>query len=189
MWSFATKLIDADFPIILPNGLKTALSSNSKIIIETPELSAVEPQYLKDFSVQQLHGSHLEEYDVLKHLFLCHYDESIYSKVFKVSKNYLHMFHEVLHQDCEPLVHQDYTTSETNYFNLFDGLILQFFPESDQWKTNESLWKKIGLFCSVWAVFSAINKKDQVKVDDFLRARGIDGKLYHFVMFNILTKY
>ena len=178
LWSYVTKLINDDFPIILPNGLKMALPSNSKVFIEAPEFSEVEPELLKDFCIQHLDQGHLQEFDVLKHLFLTHYDEQIYNKVLKVSQRYLHIFLEFLNEKCSPLIHQDFTTCETYYFNLFDSLISNFYPESDDWKSNEPLWKKIGLFCSVWAVFSSVNKEDQVRVDDFLRIMGIDVPVY-----------
>ena len=175
---FLSKLINTDFPIILPNSTRISLPIGSKIIIETPNFLDIEENKIKDFAVQKIEKSNLEIYDVLKHLFLSKFDENVYSKIMKFSKGNLCTFQEFLHQHCSPLLDQDYTTSETNFFNIFYCLIKTYFPESNDWKTNDSLLQKIGLFCSVWAVFPSINKEDQVQVDDYLRYKGIDVPVY-----------
>ena len=175
---FISKLINEDFPIILPNGTRVSLPIGSKIIIETPTYLEIEDNLLKDFAIQKVECSNLDMFDVLKHLFLSNYDGTVLSKVMKCSQNSLCSFQEFLYQHCSPLIQQDYSTSESNFFNIFWCIIKKYFPESEEWKTNESLLQKIGLFCSVWAVFPSINKEDQIQVDDYLRYKGIDVPVY-----------
>ena len=163
VWSYVTKLINADFPVILPNGKKVSLPRGSKIFIEVPDFASIATVNLKDFCIQRLDNSHLGQFDVLQHLFFTHYDPEVYESVKIVSHNYLKIFQEFLNSKCVPLIQLDFTQSETNFFNLFDSLIKGFYPESNSWKENKSLLKKMGLFCSVWAVFPSINKKDQVQ--------------------------
>lgn len=162
VWSYVTKLVNTDFPVILPNGKKVSLPRGSKIFIEVPDFAAIAPVNLKDFCIQRLDNSHLGQFDVLQHLFFTRYDAEVYNSVKTVCHNYLKIFQEFLSSKCTPLIQLDFTQSETNFFNLFDSLIKGFYPESNSWKGNKSLLKKMGLFCSVWAVFPSINKKDQV---------------------------
>ena len=194
VWSYVTKLINTDFPVILPNGKKVSLPRGSKIFIEVPDFDEIAPVNLKDFCIQRLENSHLEQFDVLHHLFHTHYDAEVYNSLKAVCHKYLKIFQEFLSSKCEPVILLDFTQSETNFFNLFDSLIKDFFPESSSWKGNKGLLKKMGLFCSVWAVFPSINKKDQVSrgylynlnisdmykvaVDDYLRILGIDVPVY-----------
>ena len=176
--SFVTKMISDDFPIILPNGTRVALSPSSKIIIEAPNYMEIEAKNMKDFAIQNVNESNLEQFDVLKHLILSHYNEDVLSKLMKHTGAYLHDFNEFLNDHCFPLIHQDFTISEENFFNIFNCIIKKYFPESDEWKTNDSLLQKISFFCSIWAVFQSIGKEDQIKVDDYLRYRGIDVPVY-----------
>lgn len=175
---FVTQLIDENIPIILPNGKRVALPSGSKIIIETTNILGVSEQNLKDFAVQNVSQCHLEMFDVLNHLFVTQFDEKVLDKVMKFAKVNLPDFQDFLSRYCSPLIDQDFTISETNFYNLFFCIIKKYFPESDEWKRNESLLQKISLFCSVWAVFPSINKEDQVQVDDYLRYKGIDVPVY-----------
>ena len=178
LWAFVTKLINADFPVILPSGTRVALPPGSKIIIETSDYSELKANQLKDFAIQNIKENNLEEFDTLRNLFLTHFDEDIYNRVKKFARNYLHNFQEFLLEHCNPLIHQDCCTTELNFFNLFSSLIKNFYPESDEWKSNDSLWQKMSLFCSVWAVFPGVSGADQVKVDDNLRAGGTDVPVY-----------
>ena len=178
VWSYVTKLINKEFPLILPNGKKVSLPIGSKIFIEVPDFSAVEPVNLKDFCIQRLETSHLRQYDVLQHLFVTLYDQEVYDKVKEVCHKYLRIFQAFLASKCQPLIQLDFTQSEKNFFNLFDSLIKGFFPESSSWKNNSTLLKKMGLFCSVWSVFPSISSSDQVAVDDYLRVLGIDVPVY-----------
>ena len=163
VWSYVTKLVNTDFPVILPNGKKVSLPRGSKIFIEVPDFAAITPVNLKDFCIQHLDNSHLGQFDVLQHLFFTRYDAEVYNSLKIVCHNYLKIFQEFLNSKCKPLIQLDFTQSETNFFNLFDSLIKGFYPESNSWKGNKNLLKKMGLFCSVWAVFPSINKKDQVE--------------------------
>ena len=49
VWSYVTKLINADFPVILPNGKKVSLPRGSKIFIEVPDFASIATVNLKDF--------------------------------------------------------------------------------------------------------------------------------------------
>ena len=178
LFKFLQKLIDNEFPIVLPTSTRVSLPVDSKIIVETPRILEIEDCYLKDFSIQRMDHSNLQMNDVLKHLFLTHFDDVVYKKILKYSKQSLCSFQEFLQNYCSPLIQQDFTTSETNFFNIFYCIIKRNFPESEEWKNNDSLMQKISLFCSVWAVFPSINKEDQVQVDDYLRQRGIDVPVY-----------
>ena len=164
VWAYVTRITNTDFPIILPSGKKVALPPGSKIFIEVPDYAAMQPRFLKDFCIQRLESSHLGQHDVLRHLFLTFYDSDVYDRVKDICHNYLRIFQEFLASHCSPLIPLEFTQSETNFFNLFDSLIKSFFPESDLWKTNTALLKKMGLFCSVWAVFPSVNKENQVNL-------------------------
>ena len=178
LWAFVTKLINTDFPVVLPSGTRVALPPGSKIIIETSDYSDLKANQLKDFAIQNIEENNLEEFDTMRNLFLTHYDENIFNRVKKFAKRFLHDFQEFLLNHCSPLIQQDCSTTELNFFNLFSSLISNFYPESDEWKSNDSLWQKMSLFCSVWSVFSSVSGEDQVKVDDHLRAGGTDVPVY-----------
>ena len=175
---FLQKLLESESPLVLPNSTRVSLPVDSKIIIETPRILEIEECNLKDFAIQRMDRSHLQIYDVLRNLFLTHFDDTVYKMILKHSKQSLCSFQEFLQNNCSPLIEQDYTTSETNFFNIFCCLIKRNFPETEEWKENDSLMQKIGLFCSVWAVFPSINKVDQIQVDDYLRQKGVDVPVY-----------
>ena len=61
MWAFVTKLINTDFPVILPSGTRVALPPGSKIIIETSDYSDIKADQLKDFAIQNIEGNNLED--------------------------------------------------------------------------------------------------------------------------------
>ena len=141
-------------------------------------MDGVERLFMNDCAVQTLKEAHVEGYDVLKHLFRRHYDEDICARAVEAASGHLLDFQEFLHGHCRPLVRQDRTACEENFFHLFDSLVRHHFEEVDEWRDNKELWPKLGLLCSIWAVFSGINKEDQAKVDGYMREIGVDIPVY-----------
>ena len=140
LFKFLQKLIDNEFPIVLPTSTRVSLPVDSKILIETPRILEIEDCYLKDFSIQRMDHSNLQMNDVLKHLFLTHFDDVVYKKILKYSKQSLCSFQEFLQHYCSPLIQQDFTTSETNFFN--SAVVCFRMPvQSNSYRRNSvSIW-------------------------------------------------
>ena len=94
------------------------------------------------------------------------------------SRKHITKFLDILKNDCSPMIEMDYITCERNFLNLLKGLTSSYFEEDIYWRDNKHFVHKATFFCALWAVFSTINREDQVKVDTIIRKHGTDVPVY-----------
>ena len=168
------KLLKPEFPIAIPNNRRTALPENSQIIVEIPDISRVNVSELQHCSIVEIKECCLDSF----HLLDSHMNDPSEFEVKSESRKHITKFLDILKNDCSPMIEMDYITCERNFLNLLKGLTSSYFEEDIYWRDNKHFVHKATFFCALWAVFSTINREDQVKVDTIIRKHGTDVPVY-----------
>ena len=154
---------------------RLSLGENVKILLETPDLTNKDLSQMHNVSVVRLEDYFLKDFELLESRLEEFWEpDKFFHEFLYKSKKHLAQFLEICVELCDPMIVSDTITIETCFLNLFQGILKTVFEEDTQWKTNSKCISKLSFFCSLWAVFPTISKKEQKEVDDYLRKSGSD---------------